>query len=1022
MYQQSIDYKETYYSRQAVALGLDTQQKIEELECFIYGLRGLGLEIAKNLILMGLKRVMIYDKTIVSILDLGTNFYGKFDQVGSVARDQGLIESLKDLNENVIVEIYNGNINGNNLKQFSIVVMTDIWDQQLIEEINEATRQQGNGFILAHSSGLFGSIFVDFTDNFIIQDNNGEICKEILIEYISNDQKGIVNTQNQKHKFQDGDYIIFKEVQGMSEINDQVFKITVVSPYSFSIGDTSKFSSYERNGIAIQVKIPEKISFKSFKNMINFNKEEMQYKNLEKLDRSNQLQIVYNSIFNFMKELGRLPNLLNNNDADLLLKLVQQINQDLQQELDIQLIKNISLYLQAQIIPLTSFWGGLVAQEVIKFTGKYTPIRQWFHLEFYEALPEIEVNRNMLNNQYDNYIAIFGQEIIENLQNQNILLMGAGGLGNEYLKIFTLLGIGSGLKGQLIIADEDQIELSNLNRQFLFKQQHINSNKAITACSTINQINKSIKCKPFPNYISKQNEQIFNMSFWNNLHIVVNAVDNIKSRHYIDSQCCYYKKPIFESGSEGTKSHSQVIIPFLTESFSESQDSSELVNLKSNFSTFPYLTEHIIEWALNYFLEKFQQTSNDLYQFSQSPSNFLKEQYSKNQHQLYQLKEKLEQLDKYLFIIINPTLENIIKFAINLFQFTFYDQIKNLLNSFPSNYKLENGQLFWTNPRRQPITIQFDQLNSLHQQFINCTVNIIFQMIGQSSLFNYDQILVVLNQLTNNNIEQIEQINQTIVQLENQENSEHQIQKEVETLIVKFENLFSQNQNNFQKVQCLPFQKNKLNYLELQFILSAANLRSINYNLPKISKFQVRQQIEHIFPQLITTKAVITGLVAIEILKYIQQKNIIFHRNTFVNLALPIFVFSQIKPPNKNIDQEFNILLCDKTKAIPDNWTIWDIIKINKKMTIREIIEYFEQNYNVNVSFICFNNYIVYSKKKKTAQDFFQRDCADLYSEISKQKLPEHEINFDVLVDSTYIIDGQEVCVDFPPIKYHYKI
>ena len=53
------------------------------MECFIYGLRGvyiilifkLGLEIAKNLILMGLKRVTICDRAILSINDLATNFY-----------------------------------------------------------------------------------------------------------------------------------------------------------------------------------------------------------------------------------------------------------------------------------------------------------------------------------------------------------------------------------------------------------------------------------------------------------------------------------------------------------------------------------------------------------------------------------------------------------------------------------------------------------------------------------------------------------------------------------------------------------------------------------------------------------------------------------------------------------------------------------------------------------------------------------------------------------------------------------
>lgn len=45
------------------------------MKCFIQGLRGLGLEIAKNLILAGPKSVIVYDPTVISIADLGSNFY-----------------------------------------------------------------------------------------------------------------------------------------------------------------------------------------------------------------------------------------------------------------------------------------------------------------------------------------------------------------------------------------------------------------------------------------------------------------------------------------------------------------------------------------------------------------------------------------------------------------------------------------------------------------------------------------------------------------------------------------------------------------------------------------------------------------------------------------------------------------------------------------------------------------------------------------------------------------------------------
>jgi ubiquitin-activating enzyme E1 len=61
--------------------------------------------------------------------------------------------------------------------------------------------------------------------------------------------------------------------------------------------------------------------------------------------------------------------------------------------------------------------------------------------------------------------------------------------------------------------------------------------------------------------VGVENEEVFNDDFWESLDIVVNAVDNIHARRYIDDQCCYYTKPLFESGTLGTKCNSQLIIP-----------------------------------------------------------------------------------------------------------------------------------------------------------------------------------------------------------------------------------------------------------------------------------------------------------------------------------------------------------------------------------------------------------------------------------------------------------------------------
>lgn len=50
-------------------------------------------------------------------------------------------------------------------------------------------------------------------------------------------------------------------------------------------------------------------------------------------------------------------------------------------------MKNVALYAETQISPVSSFFGGIVAQEVVKLTGKFTPINQWLHYEFFNLLP-----------------------------------------------------------------------------------------------------------------------------------------------------------------------------------------------------------------------------------------------------------------------------------------------------------------------------------------------------------------------------------------------------------------------------------------------------------------------------------------------------------------------------------------------------------------------------------------------------------------------------------------------------------
>lgn len=68
-----------------------------------------------------------------------------------------------------------------------------------------------------------------------------------------------------RHGLEDGDFVTFREVQGMEELNGcEPRKVSVKGPYTFSIGDTTGLGEYQTGGIFTQVKMPKIIDFVSF--------------------------------------------------------------------------------------------------------------------------------------------------------------------------------------------------------------------------------------------------------------------------------------------------------------------------------------------------------------------------------------------------------------------------------------------------------------------------------------------------------------------------------------------------------------------------------------------------------------------------------------------------------------------------------------------------------------------------------------------------------------------------------------
>lgn len=88
-------------------------------------------------------------------------------------------------------------------------------------------------------------------------------------------------------------------------------------------------------------------------------------------------------------------------------------------------------------------------------------------------------------------------------------------------------------------------------------------------------MNPALNVHSLETRVGSDTEAVFNDPFWESLDFVVNAVDNINARLYVDSKCVWYEKPLLESGTLGTKANSQMIVPHKTQCYGDSQDPPE---------------------------------------------------------------------------------------------------------------------------------------------------------------------------------------------------------------------------------------------------------------------------------------------------------------------------------------------------------------------------------------------------------------------------------------------------------------
>ncbi|CAF1172247.1 unnamed protein product [Adineta steineri] len=406
-------------------------------------------------------------------------------------------------------------------------------------------------------------------------------------------------------------------------------------------------------------------------------------------------------------------------------------------------------------------------------------------------------------------------------EESSVLVVGAGGIGCELLKSLALCRFRS-----IGVIDLDTIEVSNLNRQFLFRREHVGQAKATVACDSIRRLCPSIHIEPFHGDVITDSR--FDISFYKQYDLVINALDNVQARQHVNRMCLLCSKPLIDSGSTGYNGQATLIFKGRTQCYDciekpKQQRTYAVCTIRNT----PSQPIHCIVWAKFLYNQLFgdndDPNNEDVTPDADDPENANNEQETTtttttttNGHHRISTRDWVHtELEEF-----HP---------ISVFNKLFFDDI---------NYLITMKNLW--EKRRQPIAIQYEQafqLNELHQN-------------GQNNHENS-----TMPKLNDQRIQSISDYVQMFIDSLNELKQRSDKQRKLAA---------SSKEPPF-----LIWDKN--DDADLRFVTASANLRSYIFGINLTSKFDVKSMAGNIIPAVATTNAIVAGITVLQARKILSS-------------------------------------------------------------------------------------------------------------------------------------------------------
>ncbi|KAJ0300440.1 hypothetical protein COL5a_006713 [Colletotrichum fioriniae] len=396
-----------------------------------------------------------------------------------------------------------------------------------------------------------------------------------------------------------------------------------------------------------------------------------------------------------------------------------------------------------------------------------------------------------------------GGPLNANVKRARVLMVGAGGIGCELLKNIVLTGF-----GEIHVVDLDTIDLSNLNRQFLFRHEHIKKSKALVAKDAAQPFNPKVKI--VAHHANIKDAQ-FNVKWFRDFNIVFNALDNLEARRHVNRMCLAADVPLIESGTTGFNGNVQVIKKGVTACYDctpkETPKSYPVCTIRST----PSQPIHCIVWGKSYLL-------NEIFGASEDESAFDNSADADNAKEIEELKKEAAALRT-----IRESL------GTDAFPQLLFDKVFNA-----DIVRLASMEDMWKS-RRKPEALDYKTLSEQSAAALASKETILQE--GQQVWTLEENFAVFADSL--------DRLSKRMLELKK-----------------------AYRKDASGPEPLITFDKDDEDTLD--FVTSSANIRSSIFGIERKSRFDIKQMAGNIIPAIATTNAIVAGLCVLQSFKVLR--------------------------------------------------------------------------------------------------------------------------------------------------------